>query len=134
MYHFIQYDFPCGHVASLKRVRAPLKPVIENFGLISESELGVISDFYTVEKANVTWPLYCDTCFDQTESRITNHHQLRQFRLIDEAFQLGWKKSDIEGSLADIEEELRAEIQEFRTVSCQPRQADDFPYYNTAMV
>lgn len=132
MYYFIQFDFPCGHVASLKRVRAPYKPIMINYGVVNES--GEVSGFQIVETANVTWPLYCNTCFDQMECIITVHHQKRQFELICEAFELGWNESDIQGSLADIEEELRAEIQDFRTVSCQRRQADDFPYDNTSIV
>lgn len=115
MSYFIQYNFPCGHVASYKRVKAPPKPAI------------VISPI--VETVTASWPLYCDDCFDRMEYEITTRHLQRHFNLLYEAVRLGWRKSDVAGSLLDIREELGAEIQDFRTVFGQPRQPDDFPYY-----
>lgn len=114
MCHFIQYNFPCGHVAAYKRVRVHFQAVPGTSCFLYKS--CNFLDFQVVNMVTVSRPHYCDCCLDRMEYEITARYQKQYFNLVREAVQLNWTKSDIKGSLADIREVLRAELLDFRRV------------------
>lgn len=54
---------------------------------------------------------YCHTCYEQMVARITENHRRKEFDVVFEAFELGWDVSNVNGSRADIRNQLRDDLQ-----------------------
>lgn len=122
MASFIQFNFPCGHVASYERVNTPPGASTQSSGYINHGCR--VWDFQIVETRRVSWPRCCPACFERRQYALFDRYQKQLVDLIWDAAQLRWNKLDVAGSLADITKQFRADLQDFESVYRQPGQPE----------
>lgn len=86
----------------------------------------------SVDSYGTKGKLYCRECYLRTLQSIRENYASKYLDLIKEARSIDWTKSDIQGSLAEIEFEMNESIAEWREACGREYEADEPKLENLA--